>query len=106
MAFGARLLFGSYAARATAALAIDDDALVCACATGDLSALGALYDRHHRVLHSFLHRLTGSSGNDMDDLVHDTFSPRTTHPHDFSAYDASARFRAALQSGPGSWESP
>jgi RNA polymerase sigma-70 factor (ECF subfamily) len=39
---------------------------------GDLSSLGALYDRHHESVHRFLARATGSEA-DAEDLVHETF---------------------------------
>ncbi|HEY5242615.1 MAG TPA: RNA polymerase sigma factor [Polyangiaceae bacterium] len=41
-------------------------------ANGDLSALGALYDRYHEPIRRFLARAT-SDAEDVDDLVHATF---------------------------------
>jgi len=39
---------------------------------GELSALGALYDRHHDSVRQFLARAT-ADGGDADDLAHETF---------------------------------
>jgi hypothetical protein len=39
---------------------------------GELSALGALYDRHHDSVRQFLARAT-AQGSDADDLTHETF---------------------------------
>jgi RNA polymerase sigma-70 factor (ECF subfamily) len=41
-------------------------------ATGDIGALGDLYDRYHEPIRRFLARAT-SNGEDVDDLVHATF---------------------------------
>ena len=50
-----------------------DQRLVAACADGDLEALGALFDRHHRAVYAFLSRLSGTDDRDVDDLVQATF---------------------------------
>ena len=52
---------------------ISDEALVAACALGDSSALGILFDRHHRGVYAFLSRLAGTDERDLDDLVQATF---------------------------------
>jgi RNA polymerase sigma-70 factor (ECF subfamily) len=52
---------------------VSDESLVAACGAGDLAALGALFDRHHRPLYGFLSRLAGTDERDLDDLVQATF---------------------------------
>ena len=52
---------------------ISDEALVAACGLGDGSALGVLFDRHHRGVYAFLSRLAGTDERDLDDLVQATF---------------------------------
>jgi RNA polymerase sigma-70 factor (ECF subfamily) len=52
---------------------MSDEALVAACAVGDVAALGALYDRHHEAVYRFLSRLAGCDGRDLDDLAQNTF---------------------------------
>lgn len=52
---------------------MSDEALVAACATGELAALGALYDRHATGVRRFLARLSGTDDRDLDDLVQTTF---------------------------------
>lgn len=49
-----------------------DAGLLAQIAAGDLSALGALYDRHGAAVHAFVARAT-SRHADTDDVVHDTF---------------------------------
>ncbi len=49
-----------------------DPELLAAVATGQLDALGVLYDRHHIALRRFLARATGDA-EDVDDLLHTTF---------------------------------
>jgi RNA polymerase sigma-70 factor (ECF subfamily) len=58
------------AARSAASLA--DAALLARLASGQLGALGELYDRHHTPVRSFLARATRDA-HDVDDLVHATF---------------------------------
>lgn len=41
-------------------------------ATGELDALGELYDRHHAPVRTFVARMT-CDAEDVDDLVHETF---------------------------------
>lgn len=52
---------------------MSDDALAAALATGDLAALGALFDRHHSALRGFLGRLVGHDNPDLEDLAQTTF---------------------------------
>ncbi|HVK85099.1 MAG TPA: RNA polymerase sigma factor [Kofleriaceae bacterium] len=52
---------------------MSDQALVAACAVGDSTALGVLFDRHHRAVYAFLSRLRGTDERDLDDLVQATF---------------------------------
>jgi RNA polymerase sigma-70 factor (ECF subfamily) len=49
-----------------------DAELIRRVASGELGALGALYDRYQAPLHRFIARSTGN-GEDVDDLVHGTF---------------------------------
>ena len=49
-----------------------DAALLAAIPSGDLGALGQLYDRHAVAVWRVLHRVTNGAG-DVDDLVHATF---------------------------------
>jgi RNA polymerase sigma-70 factor (ECF subfamily) len=52
---------------------LSDAALLAACAVGDASALGALFDRHQASVYRFLSRLAGADERDLDDLVQATF---------------------------------
>jgi RNA polymerase sigma factor (sigma-70 family) len=52
---------------------MSDEALLAACALGDSAALGALYDRLSPHVWRFLSRLTGSSREELEDLVQSTF---------------------------------
>ena len=52
---------------------VSDEALIAACGLGDSSALGILFDRHHRGVYAFLSRLAGTDERDLDDLVQATF---------------------------------
>ncbi len=52
---------------------LSDAALVAALAIGDNTALGVLFDRHHRGVFAFLSRLAGTDHRDLDDLVQATF---------------------------------
>ena len=49
-----------------------DPEIMSRLATGEIGALGELYDRHHASLRRFLGRATGDA-EDVDDLVHATF---------------------------------
>jgi RNA polymerase sigma-70 factor, ECF subfamily len=50
----------------------EDADLMRQLATGQLGALGSLYDRHHAPVRSFIARVTGDA-HDVDDWVHATF---------------------------------
>ncbi len=52
---------------------MSDEALLAACGVGEAAALGALFDRHHRVVYRFLSRAATTSADDVDDLVQTTF---------------------------------
>jgi RNA polymerase sigma-70 factor (ECF subfamily) len=52
---------------------VSDEVLLAACAMGDSTALATLFDRHHRSAYGFLARVSGASGQDLDDLVQTTF---------------------------------
>jgi RNA polymerase sigma-70 factor (ECF subfamily) len=51
---------------------LSDEALLAACAVGDSSALGALFDRHHHQVHRYFRRVLGPSV-DLEDLVQSCF---------------------------------
>jgi RNA polymerase sigma-70 factor (ECF subfamily) len=53
--------------------AMSDEALLAACAVGDPSALGALYDRFHEAVYGFLAQFAGAVEHELDDLVQATF---------------------------------
>ena len=53
--------------------ALSDQALLAACATGDASALGALFDRFHEAVYRFAARLPTTDDLARDDLVQQTF---------------------------------
>jgi RNA polymerase sigma-70 factor (ECF subfamily) len=63
---------------------MSDEALVAACALGELAALGALFDRYHDVVRRFLARMSGTDDRDLDDLVQITFEsvPRAARGFD------------------------
>jgi RNA polymerase sigma factor (sigma-70 family) len=52
---------------------MSDEALMAACAVGEMSALGLLFDRYHTAVHRFLDGLLGSYRRDLDDVVQATF---------------------------------
>jgi len=54
-------------------LALEDEALLAACARGDRDALGVLFDRHDESVRRFLARACQIPFDDLDDLVHATF---------------------------------
>lgn len=54
-----------------------DAEVVARLATGELDALGELYDRHHVAVRRFLARATADA-EDVDDLVHTTFMTAST----------------------------
>jgi RNA polymerase sigma-70 factor (ECF subfamily) len=57
----------------SAAATEDDETLLAACAKGDPSALGVLFDRHDQSVRRFLARACQVPFADLDDLVHATF---------------------------------
>jgi RNA polymerase sigma-70 factor (ECF subfamily) len=63
---------------------MSDEALVGACALGEIAALGALFDRYHDVVRRFLARMSGTDDRDLDDLVQITFEsvPRAARGFD------------------------
>jgi RNA polymerase sigma-70 factor (ECF subfamily) len=52
---------------------MSDEALLAAAGVGDSAALGALFDRFHRIVYRYLSRLQGGRRGDLDDLVQATF---------------------------------
>ncbi|HWU86365.1 MAG TPA: RNA polymerase sigma factor [Kofleriaceae bacterium] len=52
---------------------LSDEALLAACGTGDVAALGALFDRFHEVVYRFAGRLATTDELIRDDLVQATF---------------------------------
>jgi RNA polymerase sigma factor (sigma-70 family) len=52
---------------------LTDAGLVAACATGDRSALGELFERHVDAVHCFIRSLRGSDPAVIEDLVQGTF---------------------------------
>ncbi len=59
--------------KATPDTQVSDEMLLGACAGGDTSALGVLFDRHNRAVYRFLCRYLGGGRPDLDDLVQTTF---------------------------------
>jgi RNA polymerase sigma-70 factor (ECF subfamily) len=83
---------GSKRASQREALQIEDAELIRQLATGQLGALGALYDRYRAPLRGFLVRATGDA-HDVDDLVHATFLAAAQSAH---RYDGRASCRPWL----------
>ncbi len=52
---------------------MSDAALLAGCASGDIAALGAIYDRFHMDVWRFCSRLLSPSSPELDDLVQSTF---------------------------------
>lgn len=63
--------------------ALSDNALMLKVKAGDLDRLGLLFERHHRKLYSFFHRLT-TSGVVSEDLVQNVFVRMLTYKHTFT----------------------
>lgn len=59
---------------------LSDEALLAACALTEPAALGALFDRHHRRVRSFLSHL---AGREADDLLQLTFETVQRQAHRF-----------------------
>ena len=70
---------------------MSDEALLAACAVGEIAALGGLFDRHRTYVRRFIGQLAGSDERDLDDLVQSTF---------LELYRSASRFRgeAAVRS--------
>lgn len=60
-----------------------DEALLAACAVGDTSALGALFDRFNNDVYRFLTRRLPNQTADVDDLVQTTFLTAFRSAHGF-----------------------
>lgn len=71
--------------------AFSDAILVAACAQGDVSALGTLFDRHHLAMYRFINSLISPNTADVDDILQNTF---------MTAYESAHRFagRSTVQS--------
>ena len=67
-----------------AAEEMSDEAVVAACAVGEIVALGVLFDRYHANVHRFIARNAGADDRDLDDLVQATFEavPRAARGFD------------------------
>jgi RNA polymerase sigma-70 factor (ECF subfamily) len=63
---------------------LSDEALLAACAAGDPTALGELFDRYDDAVRRFLSRACAMPVPDLDDLVHATF---------VEVYRSAGRFR-------------
>jgi RNA polymerase sigma-70 factor (ECF subfamily) len=72
--------------------AADDAELMDAVVAGNISALGALYDRYHEEVRRFALRMTARDA-DADDIVHDVF---LSLPKAGSGYDGRACARPFL----------
>lgn len=65
-------------------LELSDDVLVVACAEGDASALGALFDRHGEAVHGYLMRMMAGDRERADDILQETF---------IGAFESAKRFK-------------
>ena len=63
---------------------MSDGGLVAACAAGDRTARGLLFERHVDSIHRFVARMRGSDADVVDDVIQTTF---------VRAFGAAARFR-------------
>lgn len=52
---------------------VSDEALLAACALGDVGSLGALFDRHHAAICRLISRLSRNDPSEVDDLAQSTF---------------------------------
>lgn len=68
--------------------ALSDEALLAACATGDASALGELFDRFHDAVYHFAARLQTTDELARDDLVQATFLEVCRTAHSFRGTSA------------------
>ncbi len=69
---------------------MSDAGLVAACATGDRTARGLLFERHVDAVHRFVARMRGSDADVVDDVIQTTF---------VRAFGAAARFRGTNARG-------
>jgi RNA polymerase sigma-70 factor, ECF subfamily len=61
---------------------VPDDALIAALVVGEVEALGALYDRHARIVFAVLIRIVGDRDS-AEDLLQEVFLRVWQHAHDF-----------------------
>lgn len=52
---------------------LSDEAIARACGAGDAAAIATLFDRFHRPVARYVHRLVGGSSADVEDVVQATF---------------------------------
>lgn len=52
---------------------MSDEAVARACGVGDPAAIAALFDRFHRPVSRYVHRLLGGASADVEDVVQSTF---------------------------------
>jgi RNA polymerase sigma-70 factor (ECF subfamily) len=64
---------------------MSDEALMSACAVGDVAALAALFDRYHAHVLRFVARMASTDQQDIDDLVQATFLELQRSAHRFEA---------------------
>lgn len=77
---------GSRSAPARATPALSDPELLARLATGQLGALGELYDRYQEPVRSFIARVTRDA-HDVDDLLHATFLAAAQSAHRYDGRD-------------------
>jgi RNA polymerase sigma-70 factor (ECF subfamily) len=59
--------------RAEVPVALSDEALIAACATGDEAGLALLFERHSRVVYRYLSRMVSDDPGEVDDLAQTVF---------------------------------
>jgi RNA polymerase sigma-70 factor, ECF subfamily len=69
---------------------VADDALIAALVVGEVEALGALYDRHARVVFALLVRIVGDRGS-AEDLLQEVFLRAWQQAHTFDETRGTAR---------------
>jgi RNA polymerase sigma-70 factor (ECF subfamily) len=69
---------------------VPDDALIAALVAGETEALGALYDRHARVVFALLVRIVGDRGS-AEDLLQEVFLRAWQQAHSFDETRGTAR---------------
>jgi RNA polymerase sigma-70 factor, ECF subfamily len=75
---------------------ISDEALLTACAAGEASAMGALFDRHAARVARFLRRVSRESGPDVSDLLQATFLEAQRSARGFRGRSAVATWLLAI----------